>query len=268
MESRTLVGVTAVVASCKTNLTWAHYVATRLNVIVYEQCGKDADLPLPFVVRETRRCGREAHSYLEYIVQHWDDLPEHIVFLQGDAPRHIHRFSTRTLLQSIASLVRSKSTFAMLPHSGTVATSPCQVAWKGSSTNPGMQDVQLAIANVSVPVSSHTYAHFYVARERVRRHPVAYYKRLNELFFTGSGPGCGRKTASLFERGWPLMFGCAQPVPAFRVVNSPSYGDFLRACRRPATLFCCAATEETSAPAFLVQGEENRIGCAAWHTAR
>lgn len=262
--------VAVVIASCRSDLTWAVEIAAAMNVIVYEQCGAgngtsngvDAMAPaLPWSVKHTKRCGREAHSYLAYIYEHYTTLPERVIFLQGDAPRHLRHFSNFTLALSIESLARSHLTFSMLPGSGTVAASPCQVAWKRTRREPGMQDVQLAIANVSVPISTYTYAHFVVARERVWRHPVDYYRSLDAHFFGETESGsCGRKTASLFERGWPLMFGCSRPVSEYRIIDHPSYGHFVRACRPPVTLFCCEA--EQSKTTHLVPGEASALGCA------
>jgi len=40
------------------------------------------------MVRVPSRCGKEAYSYLWFLVSHWDRLPDIMIFVQGDAPRH------------------------------------------------------------------------------------------------------------------------------------------------------------------------------------
>ena len=60
-----------------------------LDAVVMEQCNpRRRDLPAKVQVRETPRCGREAHGYLQFLLREWHALPRHMVFVQGDAERH------------------------------------------------------------------------------------------------------------------------------------------------------------------------------------
>ncbi len=261
---------TIVIASCKSDLRWTIPLATSMPVVVVEQCGgtkTEAQRRLQsWELMHTRRCGREAHSYLFFIYEMYAYLPERVVFLQGDAPRHLRRFSNATnIVASIKALAQSPLTFSMLSGTGTIATTPCQTNWKRTSlTQPGMLDVQLAVANTSVPVTTYTYAHFMVARRRIHRHARDYYKRLDDTFFGAAtnGGACGRATASMFERAWPLMFGCSRPAAAHHhIVDHPSSGTFARACKPPTTLFCCHTTRRPGLT-DLVPGEASDVGCA------
>lgn len=93
--------VQVVIASCANDLSWALPLAATLDVLVLEKCtGGVDDLgrplpqraePLPALRYEAvePNLGREAHSYLWYLVRHWDALQDTTVFLQGDIPRHM-----------------------------------------------------------------------------------------------------------------------------------------------------------------------------------
>lgn len=61
------------------------------DYVVYTKCGNIANTLIPKVgldVRELKNVGRESHTYLTYIIDEHDNLPEVIVFLQGSITDH------------------------------------------------------------------------------------------------------------------------------------------------------------------------------------
>lgn len=84
-----------VVCVCHENVDWIHDALIRYfpyetyRVYLYSKC--DADL-MAFIqdkpaysVYRLPNVGFEAHAYLHHIVEHYDALPEHLYFFQGDA---------------------------------------------------------------------------------------------------------------------------------------------------------------------------------------
>ncbi len=76
--------VTFVVARYNEDLSWTNDFS-RVHIL-----NKGETLPdsFPHPVTPLPNVGREAHSFLWFIVQHYDHLPEHVVFLQGNPFEH------------------------------------------------------------------------------------------------------------------------------------------------------------------------------------
>ena len=115
------VRATLVVASCESPLQWVvPLLRLGLDATVMEQCSRTRDdLPAEIKLRAVPRCGREAHSYIAYIISEWHALPNHLFFLQGDAPKHwppAHH--PAWAYKEMKILVESAASFAVLPESG------------------------------------------------------------------------------------------------------------------------------------------------------
>lgn len=73
-----------VVARYREDLAWLAPVAR--DVVVYNKCAEDNDVDLLPGCAERyniRNVGRDAHTHLTYILDHWDALPPFVVFIQG-----------------------------------------------------------------------------------------------------------------------------------------------------------------------------------------
>jgi len=64
-----------VIAKYKEDVSWCNKLQ---NKIVYDK--SDGSMP---------NVGREASTYLRYIIDHYDNLPSHVVFLQGNPFDHV-----------------------------------------------------------------------------------------------------------------------------------------------------------------------------------
>ena len=84
------------IASCHRSrhdsLSWALPLLAFGDVVVMEQCSTgpyEAWRSWGYKVElVAQRCGHDSHSVMRFIINHWGNLPDHIVFLQGDAPGH------------------------------------------------------------------------------------------------------------------------------------------------------------------------------------
>lgn len=72
---------TLVIARYKEDISWSDDVP---NKIVYDKSGETVpgSLHVPNV-------GREAETYIRYIVEYYDSLPDHVVFVQGNPFDHM-----------------------------------------------------------------------------------------------------------------------------------------------------------------------------------
>ena len=92
-----------VVARYQEDLSWLHNIPPQLQVRVYDK-SSDGDLP---------NIGREAHTYLHHIVEHYDALPELIIFAQGKP--FDHAFDFHKTLRALA-IENDVASFRWLGH--------------------------------------------------------------------------------------------------------------------------------------------------------
>lgn len=79
-----------VVARYNEDLTWLIPFA---DVVHIQNKGDAHAIPDVFKSRKTLpNIGREAHSYLDYIISNYDNLPENILFIQGNIADHTDTF--------------------------------------------------------------------------------------------------------------------------------------------------------------------------------
>lgn len=72
-----------VVAKYKEDIDWLIHMDLN-NVIVYDKSGD----PIPGAIPR-KNVGREAETYFHYILENYYNLPEYVIFLQGDPFPHI-----------------------------------------------------------------------------------------------------------------------------------------------------------------------------------
>ena len=239
--------VTVVVASCCNNhapccsrpIRWLEHLPKSASVVLMEQCGcRDQHQ----ATRTLPRCGREAGSYLKYIVDEYHNLPPHMVFMQSDAHRHMA--SLDALASTMKGLMDASASFSFLPGSGFICHTHCQ-----QNINDA-QHIAAMLNASSSSTTSHTFAHFYVRSSRVRQRPRAAYETLYKEFASHRGLAeCkhGVSLATTFERMWSIIFGCAE------------------AWTNPPQEMCLDDPGTTPPSRKLVRAEESPIGCVGWH---
>jgi Protein of unknown function (DUF3431) len=88
--------VLAVIAKFKEDVSWVKELSCP-----YKIYDKDKDIP---------NVGREAETYLRYIIEHYDNLPDHVVFLQGHPFDHLWEKNINYLNKCIQSINNSDVT--------------------------------------------------------------------------------------------------------------------------------------------------------------
>ena len=83
--------VVIVIAKFKEDMRW-------INDLAYTYTIYDKSKNIPNV-------GREAETYLRYIIEQYDNLPDYVVFLQGNPFDHLKERSTNFINESIKSII-------------------------------------------------------------------------------------------------------------------------------------------------------------------
>lgn len=180
--------VVLVVAHWKEDLTWLNSNGLEyVPRVLYQR--HDANAPY-----YSPNHGNEAGVYLQFIVEHYDALPEQVVFLQGDPANHV---DMGTLLETIRCLRAGEVPYLSLssmPHlpdrnldNYTGVWSPAHVAPFHHLVPKCARDF-LALFAIEPPadlvVGTYCCATFTASREAIRRHPLSAWRRLYEVVGT------------------------------------------------------------------------------------
>ena len=79
-----------VIARYKEDLSWIDSIPSDYNVIIYDKSPANSK-KIPNAIK-LPNVGREAHTYLRYIVDNYNSLPDVTVFAQGNPFDHCHGF--------------------------------------------------------------------------------------------------------------------------------------------------------------------------------
>ena len=182
----------AIIARYEEDVSWARKLA--MPVVVYSK-GKSAtglEGELPVVAR--KNVGRETETFLFYIVEQYEQLPDYVAFLQGDPFAHC-----KNVLHTLAGNVAPKQVV------------PLSTNWKremvGRYDWPGFEECIRDLAGIiGVPptvVSYATGAQYLVPRDAIMSRPKALYEQLLTRLSQSTHP----HEAWAMERLWPYLFG-------------------------------------------------------------
>lgn len=165
--------------------------------------------------------GREAHTYLQYIINNYNNLPNIVFFTQADVSDHttnidklvlesinldVNKFSSniitnyRKFINGLTSDYRLPDNY--LDHS-KIGVEP--------SKYRGDEWFRLFVSNevnVYEPMTIYWHAIFSVRREAIHSRPIEYYKFLLEQVSTSNCP----EEAHYMERSWFYIFNLHKPL--------------------------------------------------------
>lgn len=181
--------------------------------------------------------GREAHTYLHFIIDNYHKLPDVTVFCQGDIFKHVQESEYSDILRLVTQ--HQHTNFHSFGFSGDTEMLTFQdyikltffSDLKHVIPEPRMChireyqafDCELEYDTVLVPLSIYPThlspcvfgAHFAVSRERILLRTKSWYESIIKLVDWHMNP----LGAHFFERVWPFVFGEALP---FRLVSITS----------------------------------------------
>lgn len=191
-----------VVARYAEPLNWLARVPPSISRTVLD---KNPDAPFAGAMRLTN-VGREAHSYLHFIVTRYDELSELTVFCQGHPFDHAYDF--HTTLRRIADAPEFCGEFLWLGH--IIDTDDAEgrmlfSAWSKNSERRGLDlhGFHRRLFGTDGPdeYTFHLGAQFAVRRDVIRSRTCEFWRRALEL--SGTFPDA----AHCFERTWDRVFG-------------------------------------------------------------
>lgn len=184
--------VELVVARFGEDISWLCDVTPGVFVGVYDKGKPTIGLVADFVM-DLANVGREAQTYLFYIVEFYDDLPKVVVFCQGNPHSHCDDFAGKVAevyrtVHTIGfqSLCRWNPTEPLGNHYGY----PVAEHWPKLFSEP-------CPTSLTFPAG----AQFAVSRERILARPLAWYEKA--LRWCEEEPGA----PWIIERWWPYIFG-------------------------------------------------------------
>jgi len=154
--------------------------------------------------------GNEASSYLQYIVEHYDNLPEWSIFIHGNEYLHhtIH-MSLKDILVNASGLNAGRTRYFGLNAIWLNDTYSKSHAFYKSYISGFWKALKLDLLVKPLPddMSSHRpcCSQFAVARERILAHPKQFWEYLFEYLQTGQIDSWF--TSRYFEWSWHVLFG-------------------------------------------------------------
>jgi hypothetical protein len=217
------------VARYREDLAWLRGLA--LPCVVYNK-GPELDsseLPPGTRVVALANQGREAHSYLTHILAHYDALPRHTAFLQGDPFAHLApppvdkqepKMTPEALRARLLALAAKDTPFAGLawfrlrcdglgrPHD--LADPAKEGRWKGWGKDIPVARTFETLFGRPAPrefIARAATGNMLARADRIRARPPAFYRRALDLVLADADDA--DNTGHAFERLWQAVFSGA-----------------------------------------------------------
>ena len=199
---------TIIVARYNENIDW---LSTELNhCIIYN---KGMPLQLNNEIRVDNK-GRESETYLQYIISHYDKLPDVVVFTQAKISDHVGKNDVNYLLY-MKDVALQNGKMHPFTHYQTITNKHCwDKSWNYTNefylqnnyrhTPVVFHEWFTQHINATYPNPIHIYRNglFAVKKELILKKSLDYYKKLIEEVNHHSNPAEGH----FFERSWYYIF--------------------------------------------------------------
>lgn len=159
--------------------------------------------------------GREAHTYLRYVIDHYDNLPEVILFTQGSIHDHSHVLMGRAPIQAIYGMLREAKSYGKSSNACRVPTHETYCCPTFKLVNYSGKELRDSGKTLSewwgtylgsdvLPPSLIVYwnACFAVQSAYILSRPRSYYEKLIECVEDHHSP----EEAHFLERAWWYVF--------------------------------------------------------------
>ena len=160
--------------------------------------------------------GRESNTYLEHIIQNYDNLTEYNIFIQDDVNNHIPNLNN--FIDILDSHIRNNSDFYYIPTTWRDGKGACiqRVVTNGYvnlHTMPRKDIIKdfCKTFNIDLPNVYNTYtcAFLFCSKKRILKNSKEFYIKLNEYILDDSKePIVESPNAKgfIFEHIWSLIF--------------------------------------------------------------
>jgi len=199
-----------VVARYNEPLSWLDYLnpGQKARVKVYNKGPDDLSCP---VTEKLPNVGREGHTYLWYIIQNYDRLPEYVIFIQANPFDHF-KFEPKDMSGVLSSWIRDikwdgiTRGFSAIEFKHDISREFRINYYKGnlypSSMNFGEWMDEFVEKGVYPPKRVHACGCFGVSSKLIKTRSVEYYKRILDDVAVDNNPESGH----YLERSWHYIF--------------------------------------------------------------
>jgi len=181
------------------NSFWHDLVSEKYEVIVYNKHEGDNLLP---------NIGREGHTYLNYIIQNYDNLPDEILFSQYDPIDHFSKKRAHFPHEMNIFLNKNLVDFCgIAPTDFDLVVRRRRINWVGFSREL-YGEFESKKINELLACGATLYGVFRVSKDAILRNSIDFYKKALKMVSRGCDPYEGY----FFERMWKFMFmriGCS-----------------------------------------------------------
>jgi len=140
--------------------------------------------------------GNEASSYLWYIINYWDVLPDKIVFIHGHetaSHQHIHIFDAiEKYKEKDFQAINESYYYIFIPNNSF------RDWWK--------QIYAESLGQIPDKLVFEPFAQFLVSKERIRSHPLHFYQKLYNCCLCMEDNATSYRIGAFFEVTWHLLF--------------------------------------------------------------
>jgi hypothetical protein len=172
-----------VVARYKENTTWLHCLEfTGVESFVYEKqtpANSHSRVSTAHHIY-VENIGYECSSYAKYIVDHYDDLPDRVYFVQGFPFEHCPGFSTTV------AAIENEDFFMLSDFNSPFRSSGWPHFWPHQGFGEVFSRMYRALFNTEPPTHLQTYfnGQFMASRQTIHRHPREFYQTILDLVTT------------------------------------------------------------------------------------
>lgn len=213
-----------VVSHYNEDLTWLKQHSAEC--CVYSKGGEKNALELPFTFTPLPNIGREGHTFLYHIVNHYEHLAEVTLFVQGRIDDHVDMTLAEMKAKAMTTVPGQVTTYPfreleLFEHWEGIPWEkyPCWKRWSSMATQ-NMPETPLELFQryisesdrMPVAVGFAPGAIFAVKKETIMRHSKAFYERLLQQMFLGEMAHVNPETGHYMERFWLAMFNPAEYV--------------------------------------------------------
>lgn len=188
----------------KEDLEWLK--TSKYPVVVIEKEGADPSCITPQHIMPNR--GRETSSYIKYIIENYDKLPEHVAFIHGHEKSH-HQRHTHHLFDVIDGANVTEYGFISLNNLYTAYP----FADEDMSLPSGLMEIKKFWDKFEMPMKKPPHyftihvalgAQFIVSKERILKHPKTLYERWYSIIMEEAE---NKQWPHCFEATWHIIFG-------------------------------------------------------------
>ena len=178
----------------------------KYNAIIYNKSGNEITLKNNVIQKCLENKGREGATYLNHIINNYDNLSEYTIFMQDDTYEHISDYNK--FINFCNNIINKKQQFALYPsswrengiiHRRTITDGICDL-----HSLPSKDSIKICCEkhdiNLPKQYTTETCAFFICHKNSILKHEKTFYIKLREWCL------CNTKNEFVLEHIWKLIF--------------------------------------------------------------